>query len=516
MKTKKSKTVLNRLSNRVVITGAFILMQFIWLFLILVGVASMSDTVNLLIRILGIITIIYIIGTDSNSSVKIAWILLISLAPAFGAPLYMLFGNKYPGRSLHKRLVKTTERLNNFLKFDKTYIKEIESNHPHIAGKFRYLENYCSYPIYKNTGIKYFPVGDSMFEDMLHDLRSAQDHIFMEYFIIDEGIMWQSILDILIEKAQDGVDVRIIYDDVGCVNTLPSNFPIRMQKLNIKVVAFNRFIPFIAAVMNHRDHRKILVIDSKIAYTGGINIADEYINEIERFGHWKDNGMRLCGDAAFGFTLMFFEMWDTLQKTNDDIDRFRKVAQQCEDSDSSDCYVQPFGDTPLDFEDVAESLYIDIIGGSCRYLYIYTPYLIINSAMSNALKRAAKRGVDVRIITPAIPDKKLIHRMTRSNYLPLLQSGVKIYEYTPGFLHAKSYVADDEIAIVGSINMDYRSLNLHFECGVLVHNVQFTADMKQDFIQTQSQSRKIEIDDCKTSVMGMLYDAVMRVISPLL
>ncbi len=512
MKPKKSKKILNRLSSRVVVTGTVILIQLVWVLLISLGVSNLSVFINVFVRLIGLVMIIYLIGTDSNSSAKMTWILVLAFVPAFGAPLFMLFGNKYPGRSFHKRMTETTKKLKKHLRFTPEYLDEMESSHPQITGKFRYLEHHCGFPVYKNTDLKYYPVGEKMFVDMLNDLKSAERYIFLEYFIIDEGRMWGEILSILCEKAEQGVDVRIIYDDVGCVNTLPSNFPLLMQKHGIKVIAFNRFIPFVFAIMNHRDHRKITVVDGVVAYTGGVNIADEYINELERFGHWKDNGIRLYGEGAFGFAMLFLEMWDTLRRKGEDISLFipPKITTQGEG------YVQPFTDSPLDFEDVAENLFLDIIGSSRKYLYIYTPYLIINASMSGALRRAAKRDVDVRIITPAIPDKKFIHRMTRSNYLPLLLQGVKIYEYTPGFLHAKSLIADDEIGVIGSINMDFRSLNLHFECGAVVHDEEFISSIKQDFTDTLFKSREIYIEDCKTSFLGKMYDAVMRVFSPLL
>ncbi len=512
MKPKKSKKVLNRLSSRVVVTGTVILIQLVWVLLISLGVSNISVFVNITVRLIGLIMIIYIIGTDSNSSAKMTWILVLAFVPAFGAPLFMLFGNKYPGRSFHKRITETNDRLKKHLIFRSEYLNEMEISHPQITGKFRYLEHHCGFPVYKNTDMKYYPVGENLFEDMMRDLKSAEKYIFLEYFIIDDGKMWDEILSVLCKKAEQGVDVRIIYDDVGCVSTLPSNFPLQMQKHGIQVIAFNRFIPIVFAVMNHRDHRKITVVDGVIAYTGGVNIADEYINERERFGHWKDNGIRLYGDGAFGFTMIFIEMWDTLRRKSEDISPL--IPPKITTKGAG--YVQPFGDSPLDYEDVAENLFLDIIGSSRKYLYIYTPYLIINASMSGALRRAAKRDVDVRIITPAIPDKKFIHRMTRSNYLPLLSQGVKIYEYTPGFLHAKSLIADDEIGVIGSINMDFRSLNLHFECGAVVHNDCFISSVKQDFFDTLSKSREIFTEDCKTSFLGKMYDAVMRVFSPLL
>ncbi len=516
MKFKKPKTLLNYIFSRSVVTGLIILIQIIWVIILFSEISQYSRHIDLAFRLLSIIMAVYIIGTKTNASAKIAWVMVICLAPILGIPLYLMLGNKYTSRPFKASFSKTREVFAQYYKTDGKNIARISEKHPNISGKFRYLEQNCGFPIYDRTDITYFPLGENMFEDMLTELSSAQNHIFLEFFIIDEGRMWDSIFEILKNKSAEGVEVRLIYDDIGCIDRLPANFPALMRKYNIQTIAFNRFIPFISAVMNHRDHRKMMIIDSKVAFTGGINIADEYINENNRFGHWKDTGIKLVGDGAYGFTLLYLDMWDTLKRVVKEPVLDSKPIPIPQSKVHNDSFVQPFADSPLDNEDVSENLYLDIIGGAGKYLYIFTPYIVIDSSMSAALGRAAKRGVDVRIITPGIPDKFIVHRLTRSNYLPLISDGVKIYEYSQGFVHAKSFVSDDEIAIVGTINMDFRSLNLHFECGVLLHDDKITEQMKQDFLQTQESCKQITTDNCKTSLIGMLCDAVIRVFAPLM
>ena len=279
-------------------------------------------------------------------------------------------------------------------------------------------------------------------------------------------------------------------------------------------MAFNKFRPLLSLVMNNRNHRKMLVVDGHTAFTGGINIADEYINVKERFGHWKDTGIKLKGEGSWSFTLMFLEMWNAFYKTDDNYDKF-KTSKDSWENYQSDGYIQPYSDSPIDDETIGENIYIELLAQAKKYVYIFTPYLIIDNEMKHALCMAAKRGVDVRIVTPGIPDKKIIYRLTRSNYAPLLKAGVRIYEYTPGFLHAKSYVCDDEIAVVGTINMDYRSLYLHFECGVLVYKAKSIMDLKKDSIEVIGNSMEVNESDIKKRFLGRLIDAILRLIAPL-
>ena len=352
-----------------------------------------------------------------------------------------------------------------------------------------------------------------MFSDMISEMEKAKRYIFFEYFIVDQGVMWNRMLDTLVKKVEEGVDVRMIYDDVGSMFLLPGDFENRMESLGIKCMAFNKFRPVVSVVMNHRDHRKILVIDGHTAFTGGINLADEYINQKERFGHWKDTGVMLKGRGVWSFTVMFLEMWNAFRTDTGKFEDFRPCEEELENMIEAEAgsFVQPFSDSPLDSEPVGENVYIEILSQARKYVYIFTPYLIIDNELQSALCLAAKRGVDVRIVTPGIPDKKLVFRITRSNYMPLLRAGVRIYEYSPGFIHAKSYVSDDRIGAVGTINMDYRSLFLHFECGTLIYGGKTLINLRDDSLETISVSREIKAQDMNQGFFASLFDAVMRV-----
>ncbi len=329
--------------------------------------------------------------------------------------------------------------------------------------------------------------------------------------------MFDTLVEALAKKAAEGVDVRLIYDDFGCISTMPTHFYRKLQARGIKCAAFNPARPVMAIIMNHRDHRKILVVDGEVGYTGGINIADEYINRIVRFGYWKDTGIRLEGAAAWSFSVMFLEMWDFIVNSEEPYEKFMPAATFAAQI-PTEGYVQPYDDTPLDSENVGENVYLNMITRATRYVYIYTPYLILDQEMIVALSNAAKSGVDVRIVTPGIPDKKLVYMLTRSHYAKLLENGVRIYEYTPGFLHAKCFVCDDEYATVGSINLDYRSLYLHFECGVFLYRTHSVAEVYEDMTATIAQSREILETDCRRRhPLGMsLVHALLRLAAPLL
>ena len=390
-----------------------------------------------------------------------------------------------------------------------------------MARQAQYLEKVAHYPVYRNTRTKYYPDGESLFIDMLDALQKAKHFIFMEYFIIDNGEMWGTVLDILEQKASEGLDVRMIYDDVGCVNTLPARFYKQLQERGIKCQVFNPFRPFISIVLNNRDHRKIMVVDGHTGFTGGINLADEYINKKMRFGHWKDTGVRICGEAVWNFTIMFLQMWCSITGDIRDLERGSAKAfaprRYWEGPMEDDGYVQPYGDSPLDEETVGENVYLQMIAHAKRYVYIFTPYLIVDNEIMTALCLAAKSGLDVRIVTPGIPDKRMVFLLTRSYYAQLLDAGVRIYEYNPGFIHAKSFVCDDEVAAVGTINLDYRSLYLHFECSVWMFGSQAVMEVKQDVLDTLEVSTEITVSDVKSWKLPVrMLQSVLRLLAPML
>ncbi len=508
----KIKKLFRFLYSRLFIIFFLIALQVLFLILILLEVTETQKWVSILLYIISFIMILYIIRKDEIVEYKLIWIMFIGLFPQLGGALYLLIGNKKPSRKMRNSLEKVQyTHLNEFIP-DETALQNLS---PRQKSTAKYINDFGPFPAYDNTNIKYYPVGEKMFNDMINDLKNAKKFIFMEYYIVSEGYMWRTIFEILKEKANSGVDVRVMFDDMGSAPSGPANLVQECKSNNIKCTMFNPLIPLVSIVMNNRNHRKILSIDGNISYNGGINIADEYINKIDRFGHWKDTGIRLFGDATWNFTVMFLNMWNGINKTDEDYSQYKPTCINLT-SDDDRCVVQPFSDSPLDDEQLGENIYIEMLNQAENYAYIFTPYLIIDSQMQNALTLAKKRGVDVRLVTPGIPDKPLIFRLTRSFYKPLIYAGVKIYEYTPGFLHAKSCIVDDEIGFVGSINMDYRSLFLHFECGTIIYNSNIIKKIKNDYLSTVRLSHEITKEFPRNGIVGTLIDAVMRALSPLL
>ena len=504
--------LLKKVFSRTVVTALLIVIQVAWLAALLLQLGNSLPAIQTVLRILSLVAILFVIKSDMNPSYKIGWILLIAVLPILGGLMYVIFGNKRPTKYMREMLRAQLEKSAEYLGTQESITGELDGG---AAGLFKYLEGSASYPTAKNTTVRYYRVGEEMYADLLPELEKAEKFIFLEYFIIRPGEMWDGVLEILKRKAAAGVDVRIIYDDMGCIDILPANYNATLEGWGIRTMAFNRFVPAVSLVMNNRDHRKITVIDGKVGFTGGINISDEYINVKERFGHWKDTGLMLKGPGVFNLTLMFLEMWNAFNKDGDGYAEFIPDSfEECGSAD--DGYVLSFSDSPLDNESVGESVYTDMLYQAKDYIYITTPYLAIDSELQTALCMAAKRGVDVRMITPGIPDKKLVYRLTRSYYPTLLRAGVKIYEYTPGFIHAKSFVCDDKLCVVGTINMDYRSLYLHFECGTLMYNNPEIKQVKKDDLDTMEKCRKVELSDMKTNFLGELFDSFLRSVAPLL
>ena len=504
--------LLKKVFSRAVVTALLIVIQVAWLAALLLQLGNSLPAIQTVLRILSLVAILFVIKSDMNPSYKIGWILLIAVLPILGGLMYVIFGNKRPTKNMREMLRAQLEKSAEYLGTQESITGELDGE---AAGLFKYLEGSAGYPTAKNTTVRYYRVGEEMYADLLPELEKAEKFIFLEYFIIRPGEMWDGVLEILKRKAAAGVDVRIIYDDMGCIDILPANYNATLEGWGIRTMAFNRFVPAVSLVMNNRDHRKITVIDGKVGFTGGINISDEYINVKERFGHWKDTGLMLKGPGVFNLTLMFLEMWNAFNKDGDRYAEFIPDSfEECGSAD--DGYVLSFSDSPLDNESVGESVYTDMLYQAKNYIYITTPYLAIDSELQTALRMAAKRGVDVRMITPGIPDKKLVYRLTRSYYPTLLRAGVKIYEYTPGFIHAKSFVCDDKLCVVGTINMDYRSLYLHFECGTLMYNNPEIKQVKKDDLDTMEKCRKVELSDMKTNFLGELFDSFLRSVAPLL
>lgn len=511
--TKLIKKLFKVLVSRLFIVGMLLLLQVIWFIIIVEIVGRYSNLVNSFFTLLSIIAVLWLVNKKDNPAYKLAWVIPILSYPLLGGLMYIFMGHKRPSKRLRNRTAKVYNETIRLMVQEPNIIEEIKKIDKSVANQSFYISQTAKFPIYKNTIAKYYSSGESNFLIIKEELQKAKHYIFMEYFIIAEGVMWDEILTILEQKVKEGVEVRLIYDDMGCLTLLPYNYFKRMEQRGIKCISFNKFIPIFSIAMNHRDHRKIVVIDGNTAFTGGINMADEYINEKMRFGHWKDTGIMLKGEAVWNFTIMFLQMWNSERPTDNEYTIYRPNVYHSEEF-LSDGYVQPYGDTPLDQEAVGENVYLNIINNAKNYVYIFTPYLIIDNEMMTSLCLAAKKGVDIRIVTPGIPDKKYAFLLTQSYYGQLSEAGVKIYEYTPGFLHGKCFVCDDEIATVGTINMDYRSLFLHFECGVFLYQTSIISEIKADVLETISESK--EVTDYKIKLPKRLMQAILRLFAPLM
>lgn len=433
------------------------------------------------------------------------------LFPIVGALLYIVIGGNLHKSKVLKAIKQSEEKGNKYFIQDEKIKKEIESQN---NGKINYLMNYLNFPVTKNNNINYYKLGELAYPEMLKELKNAKKFIFLEYFIIKNGTMWSEILKILEEKAKERLDVRLIYDDMGCIALLPTSYPKQMKEKGIKCIAFNKLNPFLGVIMNNRDHRKMMIIDGKTVFSGGMNLADEYINLEHPYGKWKDNGIKITGEAVWNFTIMFLNMWNSYRKDDEDYKKYKYDFSK--ENLEQNGYTIPYGETPLDNEIVGENVYLNIINQAQKYVYIMTPYLIIDTDMINSLILAAKRGVDVRIVVPGIPDKKIVYSLTTSYFETLIKNGVKIYKYTPGFVHSKVFVSDDNIATVGTINLDYRSLYLHFECGVFMQDVEEIKDVKKDLVDTIGESHFVSKKEAMPKLLKSVWQAVLRLFAPLM
>ncbi|MEZ7605873.1 MULTISPECIES: cardiolipin synthase [Streptococcus] len=498
--------------------GFSIIIMLLELFLVFAAFFYFSQLVPnwlsaLVIVSLYIGTILTIVNRNMPPESKVTW-LLFAVVPVFGFLLYLMFGE----RRLSKKEIQQLEKMDS-MKFreDNSYDLRVELKQENKSA-FGIVKSLLSMDhnadVYDGTTSQYFPLGEEMFEAMLDDLRSAKKFIFLEFYIIDPGLMWNRILQILVDKVQQGVEVKLLYDDIGCMATLPGDYTKRLRKMGIDAHKFNKVIPRMTVAYNNRDHRKILVVDGQVGYTGGINLADEYINHIVRFGHWKDGGVRLEGRAVKALTRLFLMNWYINRGEITDFDRYHFDSQRVE---GKGLYI-PYGSGPKPIykEQVGKAVYQNIINQAIDYVYITTPYLIIDYDLTEDIKNAAMRGVDIRIVTPFIPDKKLIQIVTRGAYPDLLEAGVKIYEYTPGFIHSKNVISDDELAVVGTINFDYRSLVHHYENAVLMYQTESIADIKQDFEDLFDVSKEISLETLQNSWYQRLLKEIMQLFAPLL
>ena len=507
------RRVLNLVFSRLVITVVLVLLQAFWLFAVFNWLSEYAQWISRTGLALSVIMCLALIRQDSTvPEFKISWMILFMLMPVQSGLLYLLWGNKRPVFGLRRRLERAGQAMDPTRRPDPAAEEQLEKADPRAAMTAKYLHDYAPAPVCSGTAVKYYPDGQSMFADMLPALRSAEHSIYVESFIIGMGELWGQIHEILRQKAAAGLDVRVIYDDAGCLSLLPHNYAEILQADGIRAFSFNRCVPVLNLVMNNRDHRKIMVIDGKIGFTGGVNLADEYINKLKRFGYWKDSGVRLEGPGATSLAGIFLTFWKA-KYPDEEIDPARDLPEV--KPQETDCLVQPFADSPVDREAVAKNTYLELINQAQKRLYICTPYLILDNDLLSCLRLAAKRGVDVRIYTPGVPDKPTIYQLTRSYFPHLLRAGVKIYSYTPGFLHAKTWLMDDRIAAVGTVNLDYRSLYLHFENSVLIYGGAVLDDVRRDLAEIERESAAVTLADCRTGFFGTMYSAVLRLVAPL-
>ena len=517
METEEKRQQIPNSIGRAVFVALSFLLQVGWILGFALYLTRYYAVVQLAASLLALLLVFSVYGRNMNSAFRLSWIIVILIFPVLGACLYLLFGQPVALWPLRRRFRSADRELEPFrmaeVKAGRPQTETLRSIDPALAGQVTYLQGTAGYPAYGNTDVRFYGDTNQALEAQKEALRGAQHFIFMEYHAIEDSTAWQGLEEILAERAAAGVDVRVFYDDVGSMGFISPPFARRLRERGIQCRVFNPLVPAMNIIMNNRDHRKITVVDGKIGFTGGYNLADEYFNLTHPYGQWKDSGLRMEGEAVRGLTLIFLQMWGATQKEPIDPVPFLKPAHS---PNPSDAVVVPYADTPLDEEPVGENVYINLINHADEYVYLTTPYLIISDEMQRALTLAARRGVDVRIVTPGIPDKKMVFRVTRSHYARLAAHGVRIFEFTPGFVHAKQAVADGKAAVVGTINLDYRSLYLHFENACWFSGCDAVGDVKSDFEDLFTQSREVTGQYRVRTVAVRGLDCLLRLFSPLM
>ena len=504
-----------KLFRRRIMIALLIVLQVALLVYLISSGSQLSRRFSIFMNVLSALVVLAVVSRKNKGSYKTMWVLLILVFPLFGGMLYLMFYFQKPTKVLRATLEQAARKAAPLYELPGTGFQSAQAETGALLPQVRYLKNNAGFPVYDRTQAKYLSPGEDFWEVLLEELKKAEHYIFLEFFIVQEGKMWDSILEILKEKAAQGVTVRLLYDDLGCFFLLPTNYQKTLEAMGIQCRLFHPFRPVLTVKQNNRDHRKIVSIDGKVAFTGGINLADEYINAYEKHGHWKDSGIMVEGKAAWSFTLMFLQMWEVCSKADEDYAAFYPWDKTpC--AISSDGLIAPYADSPLDEENVGEHIYLQILNQAENYVYINTPYLIVDDSVLSALCLAAKRGVDVRIVTPHRWDKRLVHITTRSYYRDLVKAGVRVYEYSNGFMHAKSFVCDDIVATVGTTNLDFRSLYLHFECGTWIWNNSAIPAIKKDFLDTLAVCQQMSEQNCKTGFFGTLLQDILRLFAPLM
>ncbi len=498
---------MKKIIKRILLILPAVFLQIMFYLTILSWFQKFIPIIMVILSILSFFVILYIVTKRDEANYKMLWLIIILIMPIFGTILYLLFGEKNTCKKLKNKIEKSSKDIN--YKFDNNNLDSVKNEDVRLYQTLNRVSILSKFPLCNNTS-KYYKFGEEMFEDMKLELKKAEKFIFIEYFIIQRGVFFDSIIDILKQKVKEGVDVRILYDDIGSIGTHTFKEIGELVKSGIKCSVFNPLF-FLSGKLNNRDHRKMMIIDGKTAFSGGINIADEYINKYQKYGIWKDIGFKIEGEAVKSYTYMFVEFWNAFSIEKID----SKILSESNNINDKDGYILSYYDSPSNDNHISYELYIDLLAQATQYVWFYTPYLILGDSLQNALISAAQRGVDVRIILPGIPDKKVPYRMAKSFYKGLLENGIKIYEYIPGFVHAKACIVDDKICTIGTVNLDYRSLFLHYECNSIFYKSSILKDLKNDFLNTQDKCQKVIKESINTKFLHNIGDSILRIISPL-
>ena len=509
-KNKGENNIINNIIKLIILLVGIIIQIVVFLFLYS-ATNQLSNYGRIIFTVIQFLSVIYIIYKDQNAAYKIVWIILLMFLPIAGFVAYLLWGNNKSPKYIKEEINKNDNKTRIILPQYEEIIDDIKNLDRKKEAKF--IINGTSYPIYNNKKIEYLKIGEEYYEKLLKDLKQAKEYILIEYFIISDGKMWNEIYEILKEKRKQNVKIYIIFDALGSLFKKPKHLKEQLEEANIEYLAFNPLTTFIRSYINYRDHRKIVVIDGKVGYTGGINIGDEYINLTHRLGHWKDCGVRIEGEAIKSLISIFFTLWN-MNKENVN---YESYINEIEQTSKEQGYVIPFSDNPHNKINPMQNTYINIINNAKKYIYIMTPYLILDSETEQALINTSLSGINIKIITPYIPDKKLVNACTKSFYGKLLEAGIEIYEYKPGFIHSKVILSDDEVSIVGTANFDFRSFYLNYECGIWMYSTKEELNIKQDFEETLKQCEKIELKVWEKRKLDIrIIEALLRLISPLL
>ena len=514
VKEKGIKGIKTVIYGRTLFVVAAFLIQFVLLFIAFIRLREYSFIIYGFFILLSVIVVLRLFNREGTPDFKLVWMLPMVMLPVFGALFYLYIDTQPGTRILKKRLHDIDQKLAEFTPQNVEIRKSLEKENVQLGRFADYMQSCDNSPVYGNTQAVYYPLGDDQFPDMIAELKKAEKFIFMEYFIVEEGYLWESVLTILEEKARQGVEIRFMYDDTCSLWYLPNFYPRLLEKEGIRCKTFCPIKPIFSSIYNNRDHRKIIVIDGKVAFTGGTNLADEYINKKMRFGHWKDTAIMLKGAAVERLTYLFLEMWSVSEHTEEDYGKYKCPSQADVPWDG---YFIPYGASPFSRERVGKRVYLDILNTACHYVHIMTPYLILDNEMMMALTYAARRGVEVVIIMPHIPDKQYAFAVAKTYYNELLEGGVRICEYLPGFVHAKIFVSDDERAVVGTINLDYRGLYHHFECGVLLYRNSQIGAVERDFQETLEKCVEMGPEDYrKQNLFVRLEGRLLKMLAPLM